>query len=53
MNPDAEATTIEVLPFSPAAARDLGKLLIEAADMAEEMDKKPYPLPEDAAPPVR
>ena len=50
---DPHKKTIEVLPFSPAAARDLGKLLIETADLAEEMDTKPYPPPEDAAPPVR
>lgn len=50
---DPHRRTIQPLPMSPAAARELGTLLIEAADMAEKMDSKPYPPPEASAPPLR
>lgn len=50
---DPHRRTIQPLPMSPAAARELGKLLIEAADLAEQMDAKPYPPPESSAPPLQ
>ena len=43
---------IRPLPMTPKAARKLAKLLTEASDMAEEMDTKPYPPPEESAPPL-
>jgi hypothetical protein len=50
---DPHRRTIQPLPLSPAAARELGKLLVEAADMAEKMDAKPYPDPAETIPPIR
>lgn len=49
---DPHVRRIQPLPLSPAAARELGRLLMESADLAEEMDAKPYPPPEEAAPPL-